>query len=47
MNDFERCVKERRLIKTKPSKEIIQKELESAEYDLQRAINSLDEADFK
>jgi hypothetical protein len=34
MNDFERCSKERRLIKIKPSKEIIQKELESARYDL-------------
>jgi len=34
MNDFERCIKERRLVRTKPSKELIQKELESAEYDL-------------
>jgi len=47
MNDFERCIKERRLIKIKPSKEIIQKELESAEYDLERAKNSLNEGDFK
>ena len=41
MNDFERCVKERRLIKIKPSNEMIQKEIESAEYDLERARNSL------
>ena len=47
MNDFERCVKERRLIKIKPSNEMIQKEIESAEYDLERARNSLDEEDFK
>jgi uncharacterized protein (UPF0332 family) len=47
MNDFERCVKERRLVKIKPSKEMIQKELESAEYDLERARNSLDQEDFK
>ena len=47
MNDFERCIKERRLIKIKPSNEIIQKELKSAEYDLERAKNSLDEGDFK
>ena len=47
MNDFERCVKERRLIKITPSKEMIQKELESSEYDLERARNSLEEGDFK
>jgi len=34
MDDFERCIKERRLIKIKPSEEMIQKELDSAEYDL-------------
>jgi len=47
MNDFERCIKERRLIKIKPSNEMVQKEVESAEYDLERARNSLDEGDFK
>jgi uncharacterized protein (UPF0332 family) len=47
MNEFERCIKERRLVKIKPSKEMIQKELESAEYDLERARNSLDQEDFK
>jgi len=35
MNDFERCIKERRIIKIKPSNEMIQKELDSAEYDLE------------
>ena len=47
MNEFERCIKERRLVKIKPSKEMIQKEVESAEYDLERARNSLGEDDFK
>ena len=47
MNDFERCIKERRLTKIKPSKEMIQKEVESAKYDLERARNSLGEDDFK
>jgi len=47
MNDFERCIKERRLTKIKPSNEMIQKEVESAEYDLERARNSLGEEDFK
>ena len=47
MNDFERCIKERRIIKIKPSNEMIQKELDSAEYDLERARNSLDAEDFK
>ena len=47
MNDFERCIKERRLVKIKPSNVMIQKEFESAEYDLERARNSLDEGDFK
>ena len=37
MNEFERCIKERRLIKINHSKEMTQKELESAEYDLERA----------
>ena len=47
MNDFERCVKERRLVKIKTSNAMIQKELESAEYDLERARNSIDDGDFK
>ena len=47
MNNFERCIKERRLIKIKPPREMIQKEVESSEYDLERARNSLEEEDFK
>ena len=47
MNEFERCVTERHLIKIKPSKEMIQKEISSAKYDLKRSRNSLHEDDFK
>jgi uncharacterized protein (UPF0332 family) len=47
MNDFERCIKQRRLTKIKPSNQIIQKEIENSEYDLKRARNSFDESDFK
>ena len=47
MNEFERCIQERRLIKIKPSKEMIHKELTSAEYDLERARHSLHEEDCK
>lgn len=47
MNDFERCLKQRRLTKIKPSKEMIQKEIKNSEYDLKSARNSMDEGDFK
>ena len=47
MNDFELCIKERRLTKIKPSQDMIQKELSSAEYDFERAKNSLKHEDFK
>jgi uncharacterized protein (UPF0332 family) len=48
MNDFERCVKERRLIKIKPSKEMIQKELDSAEMveNLELCMSLRHEADY-
>ncbi|MEF8848830.1 MAG: HEPN domain-containing protein [Candidatus Thermoplasmatota archaeon] len=47
MNDFERCLNQRRLTKIKPSKEMIQKEIKNSEYDLKSARNSMDEGDFK
>ena len=47
MNEFERCLSERRLVRMKASKEIIQKERESAEYDLECSKKSLKERDFK
>lgn len=47
MNEFERCIKERRLMKIKASKEMIEKELSSAGYDLERSRDSLHDKDFK
>ena len=47
MNDFKRCIKQRQLIKINPSKEMIQKEIDSLGYDLKRAKNSMEEGDFK
>ena len=47
MNEFERCLKERRLIEIKPSKEMIKKELKGAEYDLASAEESLQDGDYK
>jgi len=47
MNEFKRCIKERRLVKINASKDMIQKEISSAEYDLERARSSLKEDDYK
>ena len=47
MGAFERCIAEKRLIKIEPSPEMISKELESAEYDYGRAMESLKEGDSK
>jgi uncharacterized protein (UPF0332 family) len=47
MNDFERCVKERHLIKMKASNEMIQKEIASSEYDLERSKESIKDEDYK
>jgi uncharacterized protein (UPF0332 family) len=47
MNDFENCIKERHLIKIKASNEMIQKEIESAEYDLERSNESMKNEDYK
>jgi len=47
MNEFERCVKERRLVKIKASEMMIKKEISSAEYDLGRSKDSLDDGDYK
>ena len=47
MGAFERCIAEKRLIKIEPSPEMISKELESAEYDYGRAMESLKEKDAK
>jgi len=34
MNEFERCLKERRIVAIKATREMIEKELKGAEYDL-------------
>ena len=47
MSDFERCMKERHLIKMRASHEMIQKEITSAEYDLERSKESMKNEDYK
>ena len=47
MNEFERCLKERRILKFDASREVIEKELEGAKYDLSSAEESLHDKDFK
>lgn len=47
MNDFEQCIKERHLIKMRASNEMIQKEITSAEYDLERSKESIKDEDYK
>jgi len=47
MSEFERCLSERRLLRMKASKEMVQKEIASARYDLARSKKSLEEKDFK
>jgi uncharacterized protein (UPF0332 family) len=44
---FKKCLEEQKLVKTKPDKGMINKELKGAEYDLERAENSLSEQDYK
>lgn len=47
MNEFQRCLREGRLVKVEPSPRLIAKEISSAEYDLGRAEESLMKGDFK
>jgi uncharacterized protein (UPF0332 family) len=47
MNAFERCLEERRLVAAHDPEEMIAKEVQSAEYDLQRARESLEKGDYK
>lgn len=47
MNDFEKCLKNRRIIKTEPNSDMIGKEITNAEYDLSKAGDSLRAKDFK
>ncbi|MCJ7697874.1 MAG: HEPN domain-containing protein [Thermoplasmata archaeon] len=47
MNDFERCIKERNLLTIKATKEMIDKEITSADYDLSRSKKSMQDEDYK
>jgi len=47
MNDFERCIKERHLLTIKATKEMIEKETTSADYDLSRSKESMRDEDYK
>ena len=47
MNEFKRCIKERKLLKINATKDMIKKEISSAKYDLERARSNLKEEDFK
>lgn len=44
---FKRCLREGKLVKAKPEKDLISKELKAAESDLNTAQNSASEGDFK
>jgi uncharacterized protein (UPF0332 family) len=47
MNDFEQCIKEHHLLTIKGTKEMIEKEITSAEYDLSRSKESIEDKDYK
>lgn len=47
VNEFETCLNERKIVKIKPSIKMIEKEVNSAEYDLSRSIESLSHKDYK
>lgn len=45
--DIRECIEKRWLLKEQPKKDVIEKELKEAEYDLKRAQNALKEKDYK
>ncbi len=47
MNEFEKCLKNRRIVRIEPTREMLLKEMGNAEYDLSKADNSLLSDDFK
>lgn len=47
MNEFERCIQQRRLVKIKATSEMKQRELDDAAYDLCSAQHSYDEGNYK
>ena len=46
MNEFKRCLKRGRIVRVDIDKEMIKRELSSAEYDLAMAEESLKGSDF-
>jgi len=47
MNEFEHCLKQRRIVRIEASEEMIQKELSASRYDLERAKRSISDGDYK
>ena len=47
MREFDKCLKERRIVKIRVSDEMITREIESAEYDLHKAEESFLNEDYK
>jgi uncharacterized protein (UPF0332 family) len=47
VNEFERCLRDGRLVRTDASKVLVAKELASAGYDLRRAEESIERGDHK
>ena len=47
MNEFESCLEKRKIVKIKSSIEMIKKEIKNAEYDFNRAEESLSKKDYK
>ena len=47
MNEFDKCLKDRRLVRFEASPEMIKKEMDSAEYDLLKSEKSLLDGDYK
>jgi uncharacterized protein (UPF0332 family) len=46
-NEFKQCIKDRHLLSINASKEMIQKELDSAEFDVERSKDSTADEDYK
>ena len=47
MNEFERCLKERRIVKIGISPQLVNKEIDRAKYDLEKASTSYKNEDYK
>ena len=47
MNEFEACLEKRKIVKIKPTTEMIKKEVKNARYDLTQSEGSLSRKDYK